>query len=689
MMWAELMRSFFSVSQEPFIVDIIPEWLSKDIAVSALADGGWIVTWTAYKTENTLFESIAQQRFSATGETLGPPTFVNTYSDGSQYDASVAGLPDGGWVVTWASYQQDGSSHGVFQQRFNSDGRALGVETQVNTYTDGPQYSPSIAQLGDGGWVVTWISPDQAGNSGQIFQQRYTANGMPAGEETLVSVIGTAGHEPVVTPLENGGWITVWAAHGVDGSFGAIVQQAYASDGTEIGQQTQVNTHSDYVQSRPEVTALEFGGWVVTWQSSGQDFGYSEGIYQQAYSADGAPIGEETLVNSTVYFNQKNPTIVALEDGGWLVIWQSQNESGTNSFTRGHSNIIAQRYDASGGPLGGEVPLSDDPSRFNHLPEATLLENGDVAILWRAQNPQTFEYEIMTGIYEITPVFAGTDGSDVLIGSNGDDLLFGGAGNDTLNGGADDDTLMGGSGSDSMNGGSGVDVADYSDAIGRVKFDLLDLSKNSGEALGDTFASIEVFTGSAQKDTFLGDHEVNILNGELGNDDLRGRSGHDTLSGGGGNDRLDGGKGRDRLNGDDGDDTMYGTRGFDNMRGGRGNDTMDGGTEDDLLVGGRGNDLIIGGLGDDKMIGNQGADVFIFADGHGVDVISDFDAADDSEVLDVSAVALLNNFADVTHAAKGNARQVGNDVLFDTGGGNSIQLENVLISDLQAADFIF
>lgn len=609
------MDSFFSLGQQPFTVDEIPGWSSRDITISALVDGGWIVTWTAYETDDSFSKSVAQQRFSATGEDLGPPTFVNTYTDGSQSQNSVRGLLDGGWVVTWTSYDQDGSSHGVFQQRFNSDGSASGPETQVNTYTDGSQSNSAIAPLNDGGWVVTWDSYQQVGNLTQVFQQRFAADGMPVGEETLVSVIGTKGHDSVVSPLENGGWIIVWTGFGVDGSYGAIVQQAYASDGTAIGEQTQVNTHFDYIQTDPVVTALRTGGWVVTWTSSGQDSSYSNGVYQQAYSADGTPVGEETLVNSTTFFSQDFPAIVALEDGGWMVIWQSQNEIGSNSYTHGHSNIIAQRYDANGNPLGGEVALSGDPSLFNHSPEATLLENGDVAVVWRAENPLTFEYEIITSVYDITSVFVGTDGDDVLIGTEGDDVLFGGAGADDLHGNAGSDILEGGAGEDTiLLTGTTHHTSDYvafnassHTQVGtQARINLEGLVRI--EAVSDGGADADIVQLSSEGDAFFlhdaysGFHSSIELSADYaGNESIARIANIEEILGMGGDDVID-------LTSPD-----YSLTGVNiSIDGGEGDDIIWGSDANEVISGGNGNDTIFGGIGTDVLTGGLGADVFEF-----------------------------------------------------------------------------
>ena len=91
------------------------------------------------------------------------------------------------------------------------------------------------------------------------------------------------------------------------------------------------------------------------------------------------------------------------------------------------------------------------------------------------------------------------------------------------------------------------------------------------------------------------------------------------------------------------------------------------------------------------MTGAFNADRFVFADGHGVDTITDFDANNNFERIDFSSLSTINNIDDILGVGgmDGAATQVGNDVLVDTGGGNAILLQNVMLGDLDEIDFVF
>lgn len=89
---------------------------------------------------------------------------VNTYTGDDQYLPTVCGLSDGGFVVCWASWGQDGDEGGIFGQIYDSSGTKPGQEFQVNTYTSSDQGLPTVCGLSDGGFVVCWTSLGQDGS---------------------------------------------------------------------------------------------------------------------------------------------------------------------------------------------------------------------------------------------------------------------------------------------------------------------------------------------------------------------------------------------------------------------------------------------------------------------------------------------------------------------------------------------
>ena len=113
---------------------------------------------------------------------------VNTYTSNSQYNPDVTGLKDGGFVVTWRDdSSQGGSSYEVRAQVFDAAGQEVGYSFGVNTYKDNYQYQAKVEALDDGGFVVAWTSQNQDGSSYGVYAQRYDATGQTVDGEFRVN----------------------------------------------------------------------------------------------------------------------------------------------------------------------------------------------------------------------------------------------------------------------------------------------------------------------------------------------------------------------------------------------------------------------------------------------------------------------------------------------------------------------
>jgi hypothetical protein len=140
--------------------------------VAADRRGNFVVVWNQ-RLGGAADRDVAAQRFNSSGEKIGVPFRVNTYTTGEQSAESVALDRRGNFVVAWVSDGQDGSNNGVFAQRFDRAGDALGPEFPVNVYTPNHQIFPDVADDGEG-FVVTWTSYTEDGSSSGIFERRQT-----------------------------------------------------------------------------------------------------------------------------------------------------------------------------------------------------------------------------------------------------------------------------------------------------------------------------------------------------------------------------------------------------------------------------------------------------------------------------------------------------------------------------------
>jgi Ca2+-binding RTX toxin-like protein len=597
-------------------------------SLTALADGGWLVTWASAGQDTPDNSGIIQQRYDAFGNAVGGEILVNSYTNSFQGDPSATGLADGGWVVTWNGFGQDSDGYGVYQQRFDAGGSAVGEETLVNTYQTSFQFNQSVTALTDGGWVVTWQSDGADGSGYGIYQQRYDGDGNTVGGEIHVSTATASSQlNPAVTALSDGGWLVTWDSYGQDTADSTgIFQQRYDASGNTFGGENQVNTFTPNAQYLSAVAALADGGWVVAYESYGPTPGAGYVVYQQRYSADGAKDGAEARVTTTST-DDYQPVVTGLADGGWLVTWAAL---GGGQDGDGYG-IYQQRYDASGHSVGGQTLVNIYTTSYQETPSVTALPDGGWITSWQSFGQDGDNW----GIYQrhFAPDVLGTNAADSLVGSHWDETLIGYAGNDALDGGTGNDVLIGGFGNDTFTVNSaGDDVQELTNqGTDTVNASVTySVAKDAVEILTLTGTGNISGTGNALANTITGNSGANTLNGGGGNDAIDGGTGNDTLTGGAGNDILTGGLGNDKLNGQSGVNTAsYAAAGAAvtvslattaaQATGGAGSDTISfvqnlvGSAFNDTLTGSSAANVIEGGAGNDAINGGAGADTASYA----------------------------------------------------------------------------
>lgn len=578
-----------------------------DVKLTQLSNGNVVATWNYVNTQ-----MIAARIITADGSPVGDEFRVNSGLGSNSARVDITALNDGGYAIVHRA--NDASGRFISIEQFNANGTRKVAGHVVDTET--AQFwgdAPSIATLSDGRLVVTWATTNlnADGDRGGVFAQIYGANGLKIGSNFMVNTTtANSQREPEVTALANGGYVIAWdTVAATDNANYGVYAQVYSATGARVGGEIRLNSHVGSMQETPDIVALASGGFVAVWASHNQAAGTSEwDIYGQRFSATGAKIGGEFLVNTTTARNQMDPVVTDLRDGGFLVTWEA------NPFWTGSAwqvQILGQRYDANGLAVGDEFRLNqtDIPTWTSNRPDVLGTDDGGFMVAF--VRPGTGGYEVVLRDFTVPSVSpppsgptAGNDrltgdsanntidglaGNDTITGLGGNDRLIGGTENDLLDGGTGDDTMIGGEGADRLIGGDGADL----------------LYGNAGR---------DHLTGNAGNDRLYGGLDADTLIGGTGRDKLFGEGGNDVLRGGAEADTLNGGAGADRLFGD------------------LGNDLLSGGVGNDRLSGGGGRDVLNGGRGNDRLTGGAGADDFVFKKGYGRDVITDFSAAQGDEV---------------------------------------------------------
>lgn len=311
-----------------------------DIAMDS--DGDFVICWMSHSQDGATTWGIYAQRYDSAGVAQGGELQVTNSRPYADWYPAIAMDNDGNFVITWAATDEDGL--GIFVKRYDSSGILQGGEFQVNTYTKGNQTNPDIAMDSEGNFVITWQSYEQDGSYYGVYAQRYNSAGIPQGSEFRVNT-HTIDYQtrPAIAMDNDGDFVITWESKDQDGSDYGVYAQRYNSAGIPQGSEFQVNTYTIENQSEPAIAMDSDGDFVITWQSDDNQDGFAHGVFAQRYNHAGAAQGSEFQVNTYTYNTQYRPAIAINNDGTFLIIWESVGQ--VNGGLNG--DIYAQSYSSS------------------------------------------------------------------------------------------------------------------------------------------------------------------------------------------------------------------------------------------------------------------------------------------------------------------------------------------------------
>jgi hypothetical protein len=441
-------------------------------------------------------KAVKAQVFTADGVGIGGEILVNSEIKSSQTAQKVTALADGGFVIAyedWSlAYEWDangnptnsGGGPGIKLQRFDSSGHKLGSEVAV---TANYYYTPQLASLTNGGFVCVFADGHYAVDD--IQAQVFNAAGAPQGARFLVNTSGTGAtfwtqSEAKVTGLAGGGFAVTWTDLYGDDSSRAVKARVFAADGTPQTAELLVNTSTTGNQAKPQLAALKGGGFAVAWEDTGGDWV----VRVQAFDATGQKVGTEQLAATDTRAAQDTPSLTALDDGGFALSW-------TSAWTDVHLQAFDALGLRVGGDTLVNTTMGGNQRGAQALALAdgavVVAWNDD---LYGPSDGSGGA--VKAQVLAVDSSLTGTAGADTLRGGVGNDWLVGDAGNDSLNGGAGLDTAgftLGRSGYTvthttsgfTVTAKSGSDGTDSLVSVERLKFaDMglaLDLNDHAGE----------------------------------------------------------------------------------------------------------------------------------------------------------------------------------------------------------------
>lgn len=290
-------------------------------AIAPLNDGGYVVAWSTAD-----LSALYVQRFDAADNRVGDERRVSSLPLDPSSDFGVAALNDGGYVLAWVA--ADG---GVFSRRFHDAGDP-DAEARLDPL-EATARSALVAGLVDGGWVITWnhLRPS-GGGIADIYAQRFDASGAKRDRAFTVNATAAASQSVAgIAGLKSGRYAVVWAVQGPQvgsGPAAGVYAQCFDASGGRVAVQTRVNA-TTAPQARPTVAALKDGGYLVGWESlPAGSSGWN--AYAQRFDAGARTSGGVLLVNSDSGANAQQVAVAASDDGGYTLAWTSWKQGSTS-----------------------------------------------------------------------------------------------------------------------------------------------------------------------------------------------------------------------------------------------------------------------------------------------------------------------------------------------------------------------
>ena len=555
-------------------------------SITQMTNGNIVVAYTTASPDAPADQpgtDILIQIYNPLGETVGDLVRINTMrSADDESSVRITALEGGGFMATYLDLEVNFGPPVTYNtdivfQVYDADG----VSQRSDVIVDGADeltlenLSPQVASQSDASSIVVW----EQNNEHVVAKLVTPSSGFVSSEIVIFSgstgVAGESVRGVSVTALAGGtSYVVAWGNEnaGINDSVQFRTVGLLGNLGSII---TVANTLAENYD--PAVTALTGGGFVVSW--TGDDSGGSDtGVRARVFDATGAFVGGLLTPATTTAGNQLDSTVVALGDGGFVVLWADQLTA----------DLHGQRYSAAGAEVGGEFNI--DTSGPVSSPDAVLLEDGRIAISW--SHTLGGNDAVLTAIYDTRETANDPDSNGYQIGTPGGDTFTVGTGAVTVAGGEGADRIT----------IAAADVNPLTRITGNGGTDVLVLAAQDGTWDFRTSESVEYFEEVEFQNTGTGfdrtarfdaldlafvstfdfdsaSSAVETLEVYLGAMTTYNLSGATHLG-------FDTGQDRMRIFGDGSVETITGSTVGDEIDASAGNDTIFGGAGDDTITGG-------------------------------------------------------------------------------------------------------
>ncbi|MFN0191471.1 MAG: cadherin domain-containing protein, partial [Aestuariivirga sp.] len=329
---------------------------------------------------------------------------VGPEQDLQGFQHNIAGLTNGGYVVTWTdrTYDAEFDEETVLIHTTVYDAAGNEVSQVLNesiTYFTSSFFESlsffyvDVIGLGDGGFAVNYSVNDMTISVfNEEINKAYNSSGQLTGTFGYVFEQGgvfdgatSPGYSAQVS-LTNGNIALlsfIWTDEDV-------TAEIFTTAGTQIGSAVNCNVNDlgFGLSTDPElsVSALNGGGFAAIWTdqslvSDGDNSGTS--INMRLFDSTAAALTGQIRVNTSTTGDQSDAVSTRLNNGNFVVVWTDEGGNGGDAG-RG---IKGQMFTAAGVAIGGEFIVNGTTAGNQQNASVTVLSNGKFVVVWEDSNP--------------------------------------------------------------------------------------------------------------------------------------------------------------------------------------------------------------------------------------------------------------------------------------------------------------
>ena len=321
------------------------------------------------------------QLFDEAAESVGSVVHPPVHSVASR-PASVSMSADGGFLATWrGTLMDDDGQYHAFMRWYSPDGVAEGPEIELLPVL-GSSFTQAMALTGDDNIVLVKYDA----GSFQLVGRLYDEEGTALGDEFTVS--SGAGNDwgPVLDVASDGSFVVAWQRGGVFDGLLDIIARRFDRDGTALGPEFMVNEIAAGRKYATSVATSDAGAFVVAWSHERYEPGPIDIV--ASHFGPGAVTGEHLTVSESGWA----PLAAMNSAGAFTVIWQNR------AYEYDTDVGLLQRFSSDGEPMGSAQVVN----RFTSLGDFTtdMAPNGISVVVWDGRSPGDDDHHVFAQRYD-------------------------------------------------------------------------------------------------------------------------------------------------------------------------------------------------------------------------------------------------------------------------------------------------